>query len=140
MTGISFSRNVSRCMATNLEGPFTRDTGGPLRTETTSPLETKMVVPAFWNWSRHFWKAPRIPPRHSPGIVFAQGGPGYLPAVEMIASRRKRSSGFGFDQCFKPIHPPFEKGEKLPKIIDTGFYWYDKTNITDPKIAAVLYD
>ena len=32
------------------------------------------------------------------------------------------------------------KGEKLPKIIDTGFFWYDKTNIADPKIAAVLYD
>jgi ribose transport system substrate-binding protein len=32
------------------------------------------------------------------------------------------------------------KGEKLPKIIDTGFYWYDKTNIADPKVAAVLYD
>src|SRR5271170_1116255 len=32
------------------------------------------------------------------------------------------------------------KGDKLPKIIDTGFYWYDKTNISDPKIAAVLYD
>ena len=32
------------------------------------------------------------------------------------------------------------KGEKLPKIIDTGFYFYDKTNIDDPKIAAVLYD
>lgn len=32
------------------------------------------------------------------------------------------------------------KGEKLPKVIDTGFYWYDKTNIDDPKIAAVLYD
>jgi len=32
------------------------------------------------------------------------------------------------------------KGEKLPKIIDTGFYWYDKTNIADPKIAALLYD
>ena len=31
------------------------------------------------------------------------------------------------------------KGETLPKTIDTGFYWYDKTNITDPKIAAVLY-
>ena len=31
-------------------------------------------------------------------------------------------------------------GETLPKVIDTGFYWYDKTNITDPKIAAVLYD
>jgi ribose transport system substrate-binding protein len=32
------------------------------------------------------------------------------------------------------------KGEKLPKIIDTGFYWYDKSNMADPKIAAVLYD
>ena len=32
------------------------------------------------------------------------------------------------------------KGEKLPKVIDTGFYWYDKTNIADPKVAAVLYD
>ncbi len=32
------------------------------------------------------------------------------------------------------------KGEAVEKNIDTGFYWYDKTNITDPKIAAVLYD
>ncbi len=32
------------------------------------------------------------------------------------------------------------KGDKLPKVVDTGFYWYDKTNINDPKIAAVLYD
>jgi ribose transport system substrate-binding protein len=31
------------------------------------------------------------------------------------------------------------KGEALPKTIDTGFYWYDKTNYADPKIAAVLY-
>ncbi|MTH34078.1 substrate-binding domain-containing protein [Paracoccus limosus] len=32
------------------------------------------------------------------------------------------------------------KGEAVPKQIDTGFYWYDKSNIDDPKIAAVLYD
>ncbi|MBN9333755.1 ABC transporter substrate-binding protein [Devosia sp.] len=32
------------------------------------------------------------------------------------------------------------KGETLPKVIDTGFYYYDATNINDPKIAAVLYD
>ena len=32
------------------------------------------------------------------------------------------------------------KGEKLPKIIDTGFMWYDKSNMNDPKITAVLYD
>lgn len=31
-------------------------------------------------------------------------------------------------------------GQKLPKKIDTGFFWYDKNNMTDPKIAAVLYD
>ena len=30
-------------------------------------------------------------------------------------------------------------GKELPKNIDTGFYWYDKTNINDPEIQAVLY-
>jgi ribose transport system substrate-binding protein len=32
------------------------------------------------------------------------------------------------------------KGEQLPKTIDTGFHWYDKTNIDDPAIAALLYN
>jgi ribose transport system substrate-binding protein len=31
------------------------------------------------------------------------------------------------------------KGEKLTKTIDTGFHWYDKTNIDDPTIAPLLY-
>ena len=31
-------------------------------------------------------------------------------------------------------------GETVPKSIDTGYYWYDKTNIDDPDIAAVLYE
>ena len=31
-------------------------------------------------------------------------------------------------------------GESLPKEVDTGFYWYDKTNIDDPKIKPNLYD
>jgi len=31
------------------------------------------------------------------------------------------------------------KGETLPKVIDTGFMWYDKSNIDDPAIQAVLY-
>lgn len=30
-------------------------------------------------------------------------------------------------------------GEDLPKTIDTGYYWYDKTNMDDPKIQACLY-
>lgn len=32
------------------------------------------------------------------------------------------------------------KGETVPASIDTGFYWYDRTNIDSPEIAAVLYD
>lgn len=32
------------------------------------------------------------------------------------------------------------KGEKLPKTIDTGFYWYDKTNIDTAVIKPNLYD
>ncbi|HLW47747.1 MAG TPA: ABC transporter substrate-binding protein [bacterium] len=31
------------------------------------------------------------------------------------------------------------KGQQVPKIIDTGFYWYDKSNIDNKKIAALLY-
>ncbi|MDQ6656954.1 MAG: ABC transporter substrate-binding protein [Actinomycetota bacterium] len=31
------------------------------------------------------------------------------------------------------------KCKGLPTTIDTGYYWYDKTNITDPKIAPLLY-
>lgn len=32
------------------------------------------------------------------------------------------------------------KGQPVPKTIDTGFFWYDKANIDEPKIAAVLYN
>ncbi|MDQ0574918.1 ABC transporter substrate-binding protein [Agromyces albus] len=31
-------------------------------------------------------------------------------------------------------------GKELPKSIDTGFFWYDETNIEDPEIQAVLYE
>lgn len=31
------------------------------------------------------------------------------------------------------------KGEALPKKIDTGFFWYDKTNMDSAQIKAVLY-
>ncbi|PLS03738.1 ABC transporter substrate-binding protein [Neobacillus cucumis] len=31
-------------------------------------------------------------------------------------------------------------GKKVPKTIDTGFFWYDKTNLDDPKIKEVLYE
>jgi ribose transport system substrate-binding protein len=31
------------------------------------------------------------------------------------------------------------KGEQLPKTIDTGFYWYDKTNVDSDQIKPLLY-
>jgi ribose transport system substrate-binding protein len=31
------------------------------------------------------------------------------------------------------------KGQSLPKTIDTGFFWYDKTNIDSKQIAPLLY-
>ena len=31
------------------------------------------------------------------------------------------------------------KGETLPKTIDTGFHWYDKTNIDSDQIKPLLY-
>ncbi len=31
------------------------------------------------------------------------------------------------------------KGQRVPKVIDTGFFWYDKTNVDNPKIKALLY-
>ena len=31
-------------------------------------------------------------------------------------------------------------GKELPEVIDTGFFYYDKSNIDDPEISAVLYD
>jgi ribose transport system substrate-binding protein len=31
-------------------------------------------------------------------------------------------------------------GKTLESFIDTGFYWYDQSNVDDPTIAAVLYD
>jgi ribose transport system substrate-binding protein len=29
--------------------------------------------------------------------------------------------------------------QELPKVIDTGFYWYDKSNVEGPEDHAVLY-
>ncbi|MFZ2912656.1 MAG: ABC transporter substrate-binding protein, partial [Rectinemataceae bacterium] len=56
---------------------------------------------------------------------------------EMAGAITQNPVGIGYktvEAAIKAI-----KGEKLPKNIDTGFYYYDKTNVNDPKIQAVLY-
>ena len=46
----------------------------------------------------------------------------------------------GIGKCVVESLAKAIKGEKLEKVIDTGYYWYDKSNMSDPKVAAVLYD
>jgi ribose transport system substrate-binding protein len=46
--------------------------------------------------------------------------------------------GIGY-QCVKAALDAIA-GKTLPKSIDTGFHWYDKTNIDAPEIKALLYE
>jgi len=56
---------------------------------------------------------------------------------EMAGAITQNPVGIGYQVVASAVKAL--KGEKLPKFVDTGFYWYDKTNINDPKIQAVLY-
>ncbi len=56
---------------------------------------------------------------------------------EMAGAITQNPVGIGYQVVVSAVKAL--KGEKLPKFVDTGFYWYDKTNINDPKIQAVLY-
>ena len=45
--------------------------------------------------------------------------------------------GIGY-KCVEAAYKAY-KGESLPEVIDTGFMWYDASNIDDEEIQAVLY-
>lgn len=57
---------------------------------------------------------------------------------EMLGAVTQNPVGIGYETVKAAVGAA--KGQTLPKKIDTGFYWYDKTNIDAPQIAAVLYD
>ncbi len=46
----------------------------------------------------------------------------------------------GIGECVVDSLAKAIKGETLPPVIDTGFYWYDASNMNEANIAAVLYD
>lgn len=48
--------------------------------------------------------------------------------------------GIGYETVKAAVEAINGKASQIPKKIDTGFYWYDKSNIDDPKIASQLYD
>lgn len=63
---------------------------------------------------------------------------GFIESGAMAGAITQNPVGIGYETVKAAIGAL--KGETLPKIIDSGFNWYDKTNMNDPAIAAVLYD
>ena len=59
-------------------------------------------------------------------------------AGELLGSITQNPVGIG--ECVVDSLAKALAGETLPTTIDTGFYWYDATNMDSPEIAAVLYD
>lgn len=59
-------------------------------------------------------------------------------AGEMAGAITQSPVGIGYETVKAAIAAI--NGETLPATIDSGFAWYDKTNIDAPEIAAVLYD
>ena len=57
---------------------------------------------------------------------------------EMAGAITQNPVGIGYETVKAAVAAA--KGEKVEPKIDTGFFWYDKSNIDSPEIAAVLYD
>jgi ribose transport system substrate-binding protein len=57
---------------------------------------------------------------------------------EMAGAITQSPVGIGYETVKAAIAAI--KGETLPAKIDSGFAWYDKSNIDAPEISAVLYD
>lgn len=57
---------------------------------------------------------------------------------KMAGAITQNPIGIGYEAVKAAVKA--KKGESVPKTIDTGFYWYDKTNIDNDEIKAVLYE
>ena len=57
---------------------------------------------------------------------------------EMAGAITQNPVGIGYETVKAAIAAM--NGEELPEVIDTGFYYYDQSNIDDDEIQAVLYD
>jgi ribose transport system substrate-binding protein len=57
---------------------------------------------------------------------------------KMAGAITQNPIGIGYEAVKAAVQS--SKGEKVEKNIDTGFYWYDKTNMDEDKIKAVLYN
>jgi ribose transport system substrate-binding protein len=73
-------------------------------------------------------------------IVGFDSGKDQIDAINsglMAGAITQNPVGIGYETVKAAIE--YLDGDDLPETIDTGFFWYDKTNIDDPEIQAVLY-
>jgi len=57
---------------------------------------------------------------------------------KMAGAVTQNPVGIGYETVKAAVQA--KKGENLPKTIDTGFLWYDKTNIDSPEVKPNLYE
>jgi len=73
-------------------------------------------------------------------VVGYDSGKAQIDAINsglMLGAITQNPIGIG-EQCVSAAVKSIN-GESVPKTIDTGFFWYDKSNINNPEIQAVLY-
>jgi ribose transport system substrate-binding protein len=74
-------------------------------------------------------------------VVGFDSGAAQIEAIRngtMIGAITQNPIGMGeqlVDAAVKAVN-----GEQLPEVIDTGFFWYDQSNIDSPEIKEVLYE
>lgn len=63
---------------------------------------------------------------------------GFIKSGAMAGAITQNPVGIGYQTVQAAVSAL--KGETLPPVIDTGFYYYDAATMDKPEIAAVLYD
>ncbi|WP_159605071.1 ABC transporter substrate-binding protein [Agromyces humi] len=74
-------------------------------------------------------------------VVGFDSGKAQMDAIRdglMLGAITQNPVGIGYETVKAAVEAI--DGKDLPKTIDTGYYWYDASNIDDEKIQAVLYE
>jgi len=74
-------------------------------------------------------------------VVGFDSGKAQMDAIRdglMVGAITQNPVGIGYETVKAAVEAI--DGKDLPKTIDTGFYWYDVSNIDDDEIQAVLYE
>jgi ribose transport system substrate-binding protein len=74
-------------------------------------------------------------------VVGFDSGKAQMDAIRdglMVGAITQNPVGIGYETVKAAVEAI--NGEDLPETIDTGYYWYDASNIDDEEIQAVLYE